>query len=49
MHLFGRNSNHDTYFKLLPKEDAQQLLGILPHTTAMSGLPACEPNFFNCA
>jgi hypothetical protein len=36
--------------QILPKErDAQQLLGILLHTTAMSGLPACEPNFFNCA
>ena len=50
MHLFGRNRDHDYYFEL-PLQGSgipNQLLGVLLHTIAISGCPACEPNLTNC-
>src|SRR5262252_920490 len=40
MHLFGHNRDHDYYFELLFAEEwnANQLLDVLLHTMAMSGL-----------
>ena len=40
MHLFGRNLDHDYYFRLPREEerDTLQLLDVLLHTIACSGL-----------
>ena len=40
MHLFGLNRDHDYYFELPVKGSGipNQLLSVVPHTIAMSGL-----------
>jgi hypothetical protein len=51
MHLFGRNCDHDYYFELLVMRRSgtpNQLLGVLLHTMAISGLSRVRTELDHC-
>ena len=51
MHLFDRHCDHDYYFELPVKGSGMpnQLLGVLLHTMAISGLSRVRTELFNCS
>jgi hypothetical protein len=52
MHLFGRNFDHDYYFRL-PSEGERAAQSIARRLYCapwpVPSVPACEPNFFTCS